>query len=96
MGVAAGDTGVVIIVIGKMHISGYEACGDSSERSAAIMSTARSRQLPLPSFRVRIGSWVPFSCRATGIYADDTSTARDRQRHLFFVGRPPRLTPPIS
>ena len=29
------------------------------------MSTAKSRQLPLPSFRVRIGSWVPFSCRAT-------------------------------
>ena len=29
------------------------------------MSTARSRQLPLASFRVRTGSWIPFSCRAT-------------------------------
>ena len=28
------------------------------------MNTARSRQLPLASFRVRTGSWVPFSCRA--------------------------------
>jgi len=35
-----------------------------SERSAAIMSTARSRQLPLASVRVRIGSRIPFSCRA--------------------------------
>ena len=35
-----------------------------SERNAAIMSIARSRQLPLPELRVWIGSWVPFSCRA--------------------------------
>ena len=36
-----------------------------SERSAAIISTARSRQLPLARCNVSAGLWIPFSCRAT-------------------------------
>ena len=46
------------------------------ERNAAIMSIARSRQQPLPRSRVRTGSWIPFSCRATCL-----KVRLDRLRH---------------
>ncbi len=35
------------------------------ERTASIIKTAKSRQLPLPSFNVSIGSCVPISYRET-------------------------------
>ena len=63
MGVAADCT--VVDVIGKMQISDTNRAAIPSERSAAIMSTARSRQLPRARVRVRTGSWISFSCRAT-------------------------------
>jgi len=45
-----------IVVVGEIQISGDKRAAIPSERTASIMSIARSRQLPLPILRVRRGS----------------------------------------
>ena len=63
MGIAPGDTSSSSSP--RCRYPDTNRAANPSDRSAEIMSTARSRQLPLASSRVRTGSWTPFSCRAT-------------------------------
>ena len=42
----------VVVVAGQMQIAGHEARGDTERTGRAIISSAKSRQVPLPSLSV--------------------------------------------